>query len=207
MVAYYGMSEAVGTPQLLRFDGPERHGADQAPIPRADRSAARRRGPPHDRRSLCLGGRVLREHADGAAHAGRAPARTRGGLHRGRGADFRPPPQSDILREEREAAARPDACEKRDGEAANGAVPWRPCGLRGRRDRGFGVLRSRPKRTPRRSPAMCPMRTELRSSGMNPNPAARPALRRRTRPKRVRRRSGRPRNTRRLQTPHENSGR
>lgn len=34
--------------------------------------------------------------------------------------------RKDILREKREAAARPDACEKRDGEAENGATPGAP---------------------------------------------------------------------------------
>ena len=124
MVAYYGMSDAVGT--LSYYDSTGQ--SDMALTkPYSEQTAqlldaeARRMID----EAYALAERVLREHADGL--------RTLAERLLEREVVFTEDVEQifgrrrkDILREEREAAARPDACEKRDGEAANGATPGAP---------------------------------------------------------------------------------
>ncbi len=124
MVAYYGMSEAVGT--LSYYDST---GQNDMALTKPYSEQTAQLLDAEARRMIdeayALAERVLREHADGL--------RTLAERLLEREVVFTEDVEQifgrrrkDILREEREAAARPDACEKRDGEAANGAVPGDP---------------------------------------------------------------------------------
>ena len=124
MVAYYGMSDAVGT--LSYYDST---GQNDMALTKPYSEQTAQLLDAEARRMIdeayALAERVLREHADGL--------RTLAERLLEREVVFTEDVEQifgrrrkDILREEREAAARPDACEKRDGEAANGATPGAP---------------------------------------------------------------------------------